>query len=349
MKRFVFCPGVSFCILFSFTAALAQTAGWQEFIFREAPATRFVAGIWFNERIYAGTHNPGSIYEFSIKPLGAELKRTFFPDSEAPVEAVLDLISFRGELFAVVEKSPSEIRRLNRATGVWEAVSIPVREGYYFATIFQEQMFVSGGVPKHRGLTVFRSAEGRIFEESAQLPDWAWVPVVYQDQIYFLGHRGAAYTREGTAAFRSSAGSRFERVAALEGDFQYQCAYAWRGALYLGIGGWTTAREAKNRAQVYCFDGTQRELVLAGIGMNGITSLNSCGRYLYALADSGWESQEGLSALYRTTDGKDWERVRTFPHPEMRRIEIVAGKNLLLFGGKNREYGVVYLHEDFCE
>jgi hypothetical protein len=350
MKRKIFWGGLSCLLIFNlFSPVSAENPGWQEVVFRDEPGTRFVSGTYHHDRVYAGTHNPGSLYAFALQPLGAEVQRVFFPDRRALTEAVIDLVGFREDLLALVEKIPSEVRRLNRETGTWDPVEIPSREGFYFGTVFQGQLFVSGGFPKRRGLTIFRSADGRRFEETAHLPDWAWVPAVYQDRLYFLGHKGAAYSKEGTAAFRSSDGRRFERVASLEGDFQYQCAAAWQGQLYLGTGGWTTDRAAKNQAQVYRFDGTRRELVLADIHLNGITSLAGCGRHLYALADSGWETREGSSALYRTANGKDWEKVRTFPHPEMRKIAGVAGKHLLLFGGRNREYGVVYLHENFCE
>ncbi|MBI5585099.1 MAG: hypothetical protein HY892_14900 [Deltaproteobacteria bacterium] len=332
-----------------FSGAVAQTPGWEEIIFKDDPATRFVSGIWYKDRVYAGTHNPGSVYVFGLDPLGSDVKRAFFPDKQAPTEAVLDLIAFRNELFGVVEKSPSEIRRLNWENGTWDPVDIPSREGFYFGAVFRGNLFISGGVPKHDGMTIFRSKDGRSFVQVAHLSDWVWVPAVYQDHLYFLGHKGSAYSKGGTAAFRTNNGSRFERVPSLEGKFQYQCAYPWKGHLYLGIGGWTTARGAKNQAQIYRFDGKRREQVLVDIQMNGITSLAACGRYLYALADSGWESREGVSTLYRTADGKDWEIVRSFPHPEMRKIEIVAGKHILLLGGKNREYAAAYLHKNFCE
>jgi hypothetical protein len=339
-----------FCFLIGLVeAALAQPAGWQEVLFRDEPATRFVSGIWHRDRVYGGTHNPGSVYAFGLSPLGADRKRDFFPHPQAPTEAVLDLVTFQDELFGVVEKSPSEIRRLNRETGAWEAVDIPSREGFYFGAVFQGKLYVSGGHPQRSGMTLFRSADGRRFVEAAQLPDWAWIPVVFQEDLYFLGHKGAAYSNRGTVAFRSRDGSRFEAVAALEVEFQYQCAVPWEGQLYLGTGGWTVNRTAKNQARIYRFDGKKREQVLADIQLNGITSLAACGRHLYALADSGWETPTGSSALYRTADGENWGKVRTFPVPELRKIVVVAGKHLLLLGGKNREYGAVYLHENYCE
>ena len=221
-------------------------------------------------------------------------------------------------------------------------------EGFYFGTVFRGHLLVSGGLPKKGGITVFRSADGRRFEQAAVLPDWAWVPAVFQDQVYLVGHKGSAYHNGGAAAFRSKDGSRFEPVPALEGVFEYQCAYSWKGQLYLGTGGWTTARKAKNQARIYRYDGMKRELVLADIQMNGITSLAACGRYLFALADSGWETPEGASALYRTANGKDWERVQTFSHPEMRRIVPVNDETLLLLGGKNRDYGVTLRNDTVC-
>ena len=100
----------------------------------------------------------------------------------------------------------------------------------------------------------------------------------------------------------------------------------WRGHLYLGTGGWSNDRKASNTAKIYRYDGLKRQEVLADIQMNGVTSLAACGRYLMALADSGWESGQGTSALYRTVDGMEWVRVKVFDHPEMRKIEIVEDK-----------------------
>ena len=242
---YLFCP-------VSVTAA--EIPGWQEVIFKDDPATRFVSGIWHQNRVVAGTHNPGSVYTFELDPFGSGVKRVFFPDKEAPTEAVLDLVAFQDRLYGVVEKSPSEIRRIHRESGVWEPVEILVMEGFYFGAVFKGQLFVTGGLPKRGGITVFRSADGRRFEQAAVLPDWAWVPAVFQEQFYLVGHKGSAYFNGGTAGFRSSDGIRYDPVPALEGEFQYQCAYPWKGHLYLGTGGWTTARKAKNQARIYRYE-----------------------------------------------------------------------------------------------
>jgi hypothetical protein len=182
------------------------------------------------------------------------------------------------------------------------------------------------------------------------LDDWAWVPVVFQGSLYLLGHQGTPYSQGKATAYRTGDGRRFDPVLSLEGGAEYQCAFSWKGYLYLGTGGWSNDRKAANTARIYRYDGLKREEVLADIQMNGVTSLAACGRYLLALADSGWESHQGTSALYRTVDGIKWDRVKLFDHPEMRKIEIVGDHSLLLFGGKNREYGVVYLNtNDLCQ
>ena len=52
--------------------------------------------------------------------------------------------------------------------------------------------------------------------------------------------------------------------------------------------------------------------------------------------------KKGIRVL-RSADGIRFE-------PEMRKIEIVEDKVLILLGGKNREYGVVYLNtNDLCQ
>jgi hypothetical protein len=122
--------------------------------------------------------------------------------------------------------------------------------------------------------------------------------------------------------FQDEPGTRFEAVPVLEVEYQYQCAFPWRGRLYLGTGGWTVNRTAKNQARIYRFDGKKREQVLADIQLNGITSLVACGRHLYALADSGWETPVGSAALYRNGQLQDDRRPLTlFPFDRKGAVE----------------------------
>jgi len=346
--RLIFFLGLSL-VFFFFTGlpAFPGETGWKAFYFRDKPASRFVSGKFHEGLIFAGTHSPGAVYSAKIDPLGSGGKGTILPHPDDPAEAVLDLIVFQNTLYALVEKSPSEIRRWNRATGAWEPVPIPPVEGIFFAQVFQNQLYVTASFKK--GIRVLRSAEGRRFEEVAALEDWAWVPAVFQEALYLLGHQGTPYSRGKATAYRTRDGSRYEPVPSLEGGAEYQCAYPWKGHLYLGTGGWSNDRKASNTARIYRYDGLERQEVLADIQMNGVTSLAACGRYLLALADSGWESDRGTSALYRTVDGMEWTRVKVFDHPEMRKIEIVDEKAVILLGGKNMEYGVVYLNaNDLC-
>jgi hypothetical protein len=347
--RFIFIA--SFVLLFIFSTGLpafSGETGWKVFYFKDKPASRFVSGKFYEGLIFAGTHSPGAVYSAKLDHLGSGVKGTVLPHSDDPAEAVLDFIVFQNSLYALVEKSPSEIRRWNRATGAWDSVPIPLVEGIFFAQVFQNQLYVTGSSNKR--IRVLRSSDGKRFEEVAALVDWAWVPAVFQETLYLFGHQGTPYSRGKAMAYRTRDGSRYEPVSALEGGAEYQCAFSWRGHLYLGTGGWSNDRKASDTAKIYRYDGLKRQEVLADIQMNGVTSLAACGRYLLALADSGWESGQGTSALYRTADGMEWVRVKGFDHPEMRKIEIVDDKVLILLGGKNMEYGVVYLNtNDLCQ
>ncbi len=327
--------------------ALSGEKGWKAFFFKDKQASRFVSGKFFEGLIFAGTHSPGAVYSAKFDQLGSGMKGSILPHPDDPAEAVLDFIVFRNALYALVEKSPSEIRRWNRETGNWDPVPIPPSEGIFFAQVFQNQLYLTGSFKK--GIKVLRSADGKRFEEVVALGDWAWVPVVFQGSLYLLGHQGTPYSQGKATAFRTGDGRRYDPVPSLEGGAEYQCAFSWNGTLYLGTGGWSNNRQAPNTAGIYRYDGLKRVEVLADIHMNGVTSLAACGRYLFALADSGWESRQGTSALYRTVDGIKWDRVKVFDHPEMRKIESVEDKTLILLGGKNREYGVVYLNtDDLC-
>jgi hypothetical protein len=320
---------------------------WNPFYFKDDPASRFVSGTFYDGHLFAGTHSPGAVYSAKLDQLGSGVKGTVLPHPDDPAEAVLDFVAFQNTLYALVEKSSSEIRRWNRATGAWDPVPIPPVEGIFFAQVFQNQLYVTASFKQ--GIRVLRSSDGKRFEQVAALEDWAWVPAVFQDSLYLLGHQGTPYSRGKAMAYRTREGSRYDPVPSLEGGAEYQCALSWKGHLYLGTGGWSNDRKASNTARVYRYDGSKRQQVLADIQMNGVTSLAACGLYLLALADSGWESDQGTSVLYRTADGLEWTRVKVFDHPEMRKIEIVDDKVLILLGGKNREYGVVYVNtNDLC-
>jgi hypothetical protein len=328
--------------------AFPRETGWKVFTFKGKTASRFVSGKSYEGLIFAGTHSPGAVYSAKLDQLSSEVKGTLLPFPDDPAEAVLDFIVFQNNLYALVEKSPSEIRRWNRATGAWDPVPIPPLEGIFFAQVFQNQLYLTGSFKK--GIRVLRSLDGRRFEGVAALEDWTWIPVAFQEALFLLGHQGTPYSQGKATAYRTGDGSRYESVPSLEGGAEYQCAFPWKGYLYLGTGGWSNARKASNTAKIYRYDGLKRQEVLADIQMNGVTSLATCGRYLLALADSGWESDQGTSALYRTVDGLEWTRVKVFDHPEMRKIEIVDDEILILLGGKNREYGVVYLNtNDLCQ
>ncbi len=346
---FIFRPSLVLLFIFStgFSGFSGET-GWNAYYFRDKPASRFVSGTYYEGLLFAGTHSPGAVYSAKLDQLGSGVKGTVLPHPDDPAEAVLDFIVFRNALYALVEKSPSEIRRWNRETGAWDPVPIPPVEGIFFAQVFQNQLYVTGSFKK--GIKVLRSADGKRFEEVVALDDWAWVPVVFQGSLYLLGHQGTPYSQGKATAFRTGDGRRYDPVPSLEGGAEYQCAFSWKGYLYLGTGGWSNDRRSPNTARIYRYDGLKRQEVLANIHMNGVTSLAACGRYLLALVDSGWESGQGTSALYRTVDGKEWTRLKVFDHPEMRKIEIVDDKVPILLGGKNGEYGVVYVGtNDLCQ
>jgi len=163
-----------------------------------------------------------------------------------------------------------------------------------------------------------------------------------------LGHKGSAYSKDIAIAYKSNDGKTFYPVEELSGGPEYQCGFQWGNNLYLGTGGWTNNRTGGNTAKIYRYDGQNRQEVLSNISKNGITSFASCGNKIFALADSGWEADLGTSYLFESSDGIEWKHIHTFNEPEMKKIEVVENKTLIVLGGKNDGYGVIYINNEIC-
>ncbi len=234
----------SLVLLFVFSTGSFACSGKQDgtpITSRDKPASRFVSGTYYEGALFAGTHSPGAVYSAKLDQLGSGVKGTVLPHPDDPAEAVLDFIVFRNALYALVEKSPSEIRRWNRETGAWDPVPIPPVEGIFFAQVFQGQLYVTGSFKKR--IKVLRSSDGRVFEEVVTLDDWAWVPVVFQGSLYLLGHQGTPYSRGKATAFRTGDGRRYDPVPSLEGGLNINAPFPGRGICIWGpAGGATIAR-----------------------------------------------------------------------------------------------------------
>ncbi|NMC72277.1 MAG: hypothetical protein GYA57_19760 [Myxococcales bacterium] len=304
---------------------------WRELARQET--TRLVSGGVWDGRLYAGTHLGGASAIYDYPP--------FREQQVFGGESVLDFCAFAGTLFSSHENGP----RIYRLTGdSWELAHDHGSGWVYmfFLTVFRGSLWATGGTAEFVGL--LESTDGSTYAERAVLPGWNWLPVVYRDLLYVVGHDGAAYSPEPASGYASPDGIRFDRVEALTGGPEYQCACVWRDELFLGTGGWTNDRGNDASARIYVFDGMNRTEVFA-TDRNGVTDLIAFRGRLYATVDSGWERPEGDSRLYESVDGTTWSIVRTFPDPELRHMETLGDDTLVVYGGRAGDYGVLYAGE----
>lgn len=304
---------------------------WRELGRQET--TRFVSGAVFGGRIYGGTHFGGTSAIYDYPPF--ELQQQFGGES------VLDFGEYAGVLFSAHENGP----RVYRLAGDEWTLAFEHGDGWvymFFMTVFRSTLVVSGGTVDFIGLV--GTGDGSTFPDLAVMPGWNWLPVVYRDELYMLGHAGSAYAPEGASAVRSADGVAFATVDALSGGPEYQCGYVWNDLLFLGTGGWTTDRTGTGLAFIYAFDGTSRTQVFSG-DRNGVTDIIAFRGSLYATVDAGWETPDGDSALYESPDGAAWSLLRTFPDPELRHLEVVDDSALVVYGGRAGGYGVIYIWE----
>jgi len=305
---------------------------WRELGRQET--TRFVSGAVFGGRIYGGTHlgTASAIYDYP--PF--ELQQSFGGES------VLDFGEFSGILFSAHENGP----RVYRLAGDEWTLAFEHGGGWvymFFMAVFGSTLVVSGGTGDFVALV--GTGDGSTFSDMAVMPGWNWVPVVFGDELYMLGHAGSAYVDGGASAVKSADGAAFADVGALSGGPEYQCGCVWNDLMFLGTGGWTTNRAGTGLAFIYTFDGASRTQVFSAPDRNGVTDIIAFRGRLYATVDAGWETPEGDSAIYESPDGIAWTLLRTFPDPELRHMEVVDDAALVVYGGRAGGHGVIYIWE----
>jgi len=295
--------------------------------------TRFVTGVVHDDVVYGGTHCGGQSAIYTYQPNSGTFEQQQFFGGES----VLDLEELDGRLYSTHENG-AQVYRLDGSQ--WQLAHAHAGWDYmFFMTTFRGALYLTGGTVEYIGL--LRTVDGTQFDLVAEFPGtWAWLPVVFADELYLLGHAGSGYAAEPAIAYKSGDGEHYEQVAALSGGPEYQTAFAWRGHLYLGTGGWTQARDSDDTARLYRYDGTTRVEVLS-VAKNGVTSIAADGNQIYATIDTGWERPAGSSILYRSSDGANWQPMRNFDDPELRQI-VVHPRGLVVLGGRADGYGVVY-------
>ena len=273
-------------------------ASWQQFLSSTPGGSNFaMSGVYLNDRLYLGGYGSGDIYGYL--PFTAEATNTG--------EAVLSMCVFKGVIYATSENNSTSgtTRVLRRgADGQWTAVNIP---GYasYFMCVWGNYLLVMTTADL-TSTDYWYSSDGVNFHHGWHFSDWLWVPTIFKNELYILGHSGPP-SGPGSPKVVKWNGSTFVDVPALcgtAGVAEWQCAVEHGGYMFLGAGGWTIGG-GTSLAAVYRFDGTNVTSVKSDLAYHECQALLSStyNNYLYAAFGHGFKSDVGGSQLYASLDG----------------------------------------------
>jgi hypothetical protein len=295
-----------------------------------------MSGVYTQDKLHLGTYGIGNVY--SWLPLQLELENSG--------EAVLAMCEFRGQIYATSENNDMEgqhTRVLKRTPVGWvEAASL---KGYaaYFMAVWGQYLIVTTTTDL-RGIDYWYSTDGASFTKGISFGDWLWVPVVFQQTLYLLGHSGPAEGPGHSKAVRWT-GNKWEDVPALcrPEVVEWQCGTEHGGKLYLGGGGWTLAR-GESEARVYCFDGQNCTLVKADHAYFECQALLSSkfNGYLYATFGQGFKVNEGNSRMWASKDGVTWLDAGTFEDCPNLYVMLDTPYGFVCSGGKEGNLRAYY-------
>ena len=281
---------------------------WQRVI--DSPGGFAMSGVYINDKLHLGSYGDGHIY--SWLPLVTELANSG--------EAVLGMAVFKGQIYATSENNDmagQRTRVLKRTNVGWvESGSL---KGYasYFMCVWGNYLVVTT-TSDLQSIDYWYSPDGANWTHGAHFNDWLWVPAVFRNELYFLGHGGPAGGPGQSKAVKWT-GSGWSDVPALCGPcLEWQCATEHGGKLYLGGGGWTLGR-GTSQATVYAFDGQTCQAVKHDQRFHEVQALLSSkiNGYLYASFGAGFKADNGGSQLWASLDGKDWLNAGAFDCPQL--------------------------------
>jgi len=282
---------------------------WQKVI--DSPGNFAMSGVYTQDKLHLGGYGNGNIY--SWLPLVTELSNSG--------EAVLAMCVFKGQVYATSENNDmtgQHTRVLKRTTMGWvEAASL---KGYasFFMTVWGNYLIITATTDL-QSIDYWYSYDGSKFIKGAHFNDWLWVPAVFKNDLYLLGHSGPAGGPGYSKAVKWS-GNSFVTIPALcrPDVVEWQCATEHDGKLFLGGGGWTLAR-GTSQAIVYAYDGASCFPVKAEPAYHEVQALLSSkiNGYLYASFGAGFKHDVGGSQLWASKDGNQWLDAGTFDCPQL--------------------------------
>jgi len=296
-----------------------------------------MAGVYTHDKLHLGTYGTGDIY--SWLPLVAELENSG--------EAVLAMCEYKGTIYATSENNDMEgqhTRVLKRTPVGWvEAASL---KGYaaYFMAVWGEYLIVTT-TSDLRSIDYWYSKDGASFVKGSTFVDWLWVPVVFRNELYLLGHSGPAEGPGHSRAVKWNVDGWKEVPALCRPDVvEWQCATEHSdGKLYLGGGGWTLARGTP-QAAVYCYDGQTCAQVKTEPSAHECQALLSSkiNGYLYATFGQGFKINEGNSRMWASKDGATWLDAGTFEDCPNLYVMLDSPYGFVAAGGKEGNLRAYY-------
>lgn len=306
-------------------------ATWKQFINEDAGGSNFaMSGVCVGDKTLLGGYGNGGIY--SYWPFTVEAADTG--------EAVLSMCVFKGAVYATSENNNATgtTRILKRGTdGHWTPIEIP---GYatYFMCVWGEALIVMATADLV-SVDWWYSVDGINFTQGAHLSDWLWVPTVYKNELYLLGHTGGP-DGPGFPKVVKWTGAGFTNVASLcgtAGVAEWQCAAEHNGYMYLGAGGWTIGG-GTSLAAVYRFDGVDATLVKSDINYHEVQALlhSVHDGHLYAAFGHGFKSDVGGSQIWKSADnGTTWSDAGAFTNcPQMYVLVDTPDGYIVAAGGR---------------
>jgi hypothetical protein len=270
-----------------------------------------MCGDYFGSKSYFGGYGSGNIYSFT--PLSLELENSG--------ESILSMCSHGGVLYAASENNDGAewpdcktgVYRI--AGGGWVRADITGYAAFFMCSWGTQLIVTTSSSGRLNTLDIWSSTDGENFDQIGHIDNWAWVPFVFNGDLYLAGHRGAVQAAEnnGSLVLKYN-GSGFDEVPALcDICMEWQCAVEHKGFLFLGAGGWLLGR-GTSQATIYRFDGHNCTAVKNDSGYHEVQNLLSAtDGNLYASLGHGFKSDDGGSRVLVSADaGETWTESGSF-------------------------------------
>jgi len=230
-----------------------------------------------------------------------------------------------------------------RSGGSWTRGDLPGFATYFMCRWGNSIVFTYCNSNRFTTVEVYQSTDGVNFNAMGQFSDWWWVPTVYKNELYVIGHKGKIQEAGNPCGAIKWTGNNFVEVAALTGVshvVEWQCAAEHNGYMFLGAGGWLLQRGDRDIAAVYRYDGASCVESLRVAGYSEASAIGSHNGVLYAAFASGFKydgsyATPGNSQVWSSIDnGSTWTYNATFPMAQLY-VLLSTGDALIAAGGNS--------------